>query len=461
MTIIIIKPKYFMVSKLLHFMGQYNTNTKFSHAIFGKLRIYFERSTKLFSPVNLLGSLFKNSKWTSFQTQNIKLVWLNDLIYTLLSILIFLFIVFNFKIFAGIKALVYKYTWNFSNHLLPNITYMFSLFIYLLSSVYCELCFSKQVDVKSTSFNLSKKKKIFNEDYFLYKTLLSWKSERIKNIDFFKNEFKRKLRLKKINSNSYLTKYNNYFFESNYTLNNNFYKEQTLNLNLEELNKLKNFNNDLIIKDNIIFKSNNLAKQQRWLTNNFMSSNKIIQDVNKHTLLKNFIENPLYQSNLLNVNIWSSTKLSALTNEATSLSSNNRLNKLISLNNTFSESQFYLNQRYSILNNLQSNLFLNKFQNQVNPKVLNNTINFNFLYTMLFNKNFNQNTLTYYPSFLFLKKNFYIDSGNTYSPLFYNLNTVDFLQKQDINLIINLNTTSIQKKDFFVNKNYSYNNYKI
>ena len=267
--------------------------------------------------------------------------------------------------------------------------------------------------------------------------------------------------MKKINSNSYLTKYNNYFFESNYTLNNNFYKEQTLNLNLEKLSKLKNFNNDLIIKDNIIFKSNNLAKQQRWLTNNFMSSNKIIQDVNKHTLLKNFIENPLYQSNLLNVNIWSSTKLSALTNEATSLSSNNRLNKLISLNNTFSESQFYLNQRYSILNNLQSNLFLNKFQNQVNPKVLNNTINFNFLYTMLFNKNFNQNTLTYYPSFLFLKKNFYIDSGNTYSPLFYNLNTVDFLQKQDINLIINLNTTSIQKKDFFVNKNYSYNDYKI
>jgi len=117
----------------------------------------------------------------------------------------------------------------------------------------------------------------------------------------------------------------------------------------------------------------------------------------------------------------------------------------------FSENQLYVKRRYNILNNLQS---------QVNPKVLNSTTSFNFLYTTLFNKNFNQSTLTYYPSFLFLKKNFYVDVNNNYPPSFYNLNTVDFLQKQDLNLIINLNSTSMQKKEFFVNKNYNYNNYK-
>ena len=419
-----------MVSKILHYIKQYNTNTKSFHSIFRKLRIYFERLTKLFSPVNSLVSLFKNLKWTFFQTQNTKLLWLNDLIYKLLSVLIFLFIVFNFKMFAGVKALVYKYTWNFSDHLLPNTTYIFSFFTYLLSSVYCELCFWKQVDIKSTPFNFSTKKN--------------------KCIDFFKNKFECKPYLKKINSNFHLVKYNNYFFEPNYTLN-----------------KLKNFNNNLIIKDNIIVRSGDLVKQQRWLTNNFISSNKIIYNENRHTLLKNFIENPLYQSNLVNVNIWSSTKLITLTNEANSLSNNNHLNKLISLNNTFSENQFYINQGCDTLNNpktiffkIYDYLFLDKLQSQVNPKVLNNTTNPNFLYITLLNKNFNQNTLTYYPSFLFLKKNFYVDLNNNYSPSFYNLNTVDFLQKQDLNLIINLNTTSMQKKEFFVNKNYDYNNYK-
>jgi len=39
-------------------------------------------------------------------------------------------------------------------------------------------------------------------------------------------------------------------------LSNSFYKEQILNLNLEKLNKLKNLNNNLIIKYNLIFRSN-------------------------------------------------------------------------------------------------------------------------------------------------------------------------------------------------------------
>ena len=66
----------------------------------------------------------------------------------------------------------------------------------------------------------------------------------------------------------------------------------------------------------------------------------------------------------------------------------------------------------------------------------------------------------YYPSLFFNKKTLYKSSNNSSLSLFYNLNTVDFLQKQDLNLIINLNTTSVQKKNFFFNKNYNCINYK-
>lgn len=453
-----------MLNRLLYYLNYFNTNPKFSHSVIGKLQIYFERASKLFSSINILGSLYKSSKWTSFQTQNIKLPWLKDWIYSVLQCVVFLLIIFNFKIFIWFKGLIYKLTWNFFNQLLPNFYYILSVCVGLLITTYDEIAFSQQIKVKQVPVNFLKKKKIFTDNYFFYKNMLSLKSspEQNKNINLLKKKVKHKLRTKKIVSILNKPIYSEYFFESSYVLKLKYSQEKTLNLNLENLNKLKNFNTDLVVKDNMIFQNNNLAKQQRWLTNNFMSSNKIIHNVNKHTLLKNFIGNPLYQSNLMNTSIWSSTKLESLTNETTNLTNNN-LNKLISLNNIFSDSQLYTNQRYNILNNLQSNLFLNKIQNKTNISAvnnLNNATNFTFLYTTLFYKNFNQNTLLYYPLPLLNKKFLHTNSKNTSLPLFYNLNTVDFLQKQDINLVINLNTTSTQKKNFFFNKNYNYINYK-
>ena len=453
-----------MLNRLLYYLNYFNTNPKFAHSVIGKLQIYFERASKIFSSINILGSLYKNSKWTSFQTQNIKLPWLKDWVYTGLQFVILLFIIFNFKIFIFFKGLIYKLTWSLFNDLLPNIYYVLSICICLLITVYDEKAFSQQVKVKQVPFNFSHKKKIYTDNYFFYKNMLSLKSspEQNKNIDLLKKKVKHKLRIKKIKSILDKPIHNEYFFESNYILNLKSNQEKTLNLNLEKLNKLKYFNRDLVVKDNMIFQNNNLAKQQRWLTNNFMSSNKIIYDTNKHTLLKNFIENPLYKSNLNNTSIWSSTKLENLTSETTNLTNNN-LNKLISLNNIFSDSQLYINQRYNMLNNLQSNLFLNKIQNQISSNItnnLNNTTNFTFLYTILFNKNFNQNIALYYPLLFFNKKPLLLNLENSNLSLFYNLNTVDFLQKQDINLVINLNTTSTQKKNFFFNKNYNCVNYK-
>ena len=454
-----------MLNKMLYYLNYFNTNPKFMHSIIGKLHLYFERTTKLFASINLLGSLYKSSKWVSFQTQNIKLPWLKDWIYSTITFLITLLIIFNFPIFAGMKALVYKYTWNLTHHLLPNIYYMLGIFICGLVTVYDNLTFSKQVKVKKVPFTFLKKKKIFTDNYFFYKNMLTLKStpEQNKNIDLLKSKIKRKLRIKIFLSTYYKPKNNNYFFESNYILTQKHIQEKTLNLNLENLNKLKNFNTDLVIKDNMVFQNNNIAKQQRWLTNNFISSNKIIHNTNKHILLKNFIENPLFQNNLLNTNIWSSSKLSSITNEVINLNNGNGLNKLISLNNVFSDSQLYTNQRYNVLNNLQSNLFLSKVKNQLsfdNISTKDNIKDFNFLYTSLFYKNFNQNMTIYYPSLFFNKKTLYKSSNNSSLSLFYNLNTVDFLQKQDLNLIINLNTTSVQKKNFFFNKNYNCINYK-
>ena len=142
---------------------------------------------------------------------------------------------------------------------------MFGIFICGLITIYDNLAFSQQVKKQKIPFTVLKKKKIFNDNYFFYKNMLTLKSspEQNKNIDLLKNKVKRKLRIKKMKSNLNKLKHTNYFFESSYILNQKYTQEKTLNFNLENLNKLKKFNKDLVVKDNIIFQNNNLSKQQR------------------------------------------------------------------------------------------------------------------------------------------------------------------------------------------------------
>lgn len=142
---------------------------------------------------------------------------------------------------------------------------MLGIFVSLLVGFYDNLAFSKQVKGQKIPFNVSKKKKIFTDKYFFYKSMLSLKlgPEQKKSIEILKQKMKEQLRKEKNTTSISKKKYNNYFFEYNYVLNQKSVQNKTLNLNLENLSKLKNFNTDLVIKDNIICQNNNLAKQQR------------------------------------------------------------------------------------------------------------------------------------------------------------------------------------------------------
>jgi hypothetical protein len=153
----------------------------------------------------------------------------------------------------------------FQDHILPHFHYILSIIIYLIFKIYNKLFFLQQVKVEKKTLTFSKKKKIFTDNYFFYKSILSFKpsSKSQKEIDLLKNQIKSKLRTEKIKLVCNKSKFHNYFFESNYTLTQKLIKDKTLNLNLESFNKLKNFNKDLIIKDNTVFHNNQLIKQQR------------------------------------------------------------------------------------------------------------------------------------------------------------------------------------------------------
>jgi hypothetical protein len=135
------------------------------------------------------------------------------------------------------------------------------------------------------------------------------------------------------------------------------------------------------------------------------------------------------------------------------------MNNLVGLYNVYGDSQFFLNQRYSILNSLSNNLFISQPQNNYDQGSFIPT-NSNTLNSVYFQKNFFQNTYLYYPTKSNFVSNSKINEASGSINPFYTLNIVDFLQKQDTILVLNLNTTSMKNNHFFFNKNESNHIYK-
>lgn len=120
---------------------------------------------------------------------------------------------------------------------------------------------------------------------------------------------------------------------------------------------------------------------------------------------------------------------------------------------------FFLNQRYSILNSLSNNLFISQSQNIYKTDTMVTTHS-NTLNSLYFQKNFFQNTYLYYPTKTSTSNNCKLPEVSESLNPFYTLNIVDFLQKQDTILVLNLNTTSMKNNKFFFNKNESNQVYK-
>jgi len=133
--------------------------------------------------------------------------------------------------------------------------------------------------------------------------------------------------------------------------------------------------------------------------------------------------------------------------------------------NTFSESQFFINQRYFFLNNLGNNLFTNKI---LPLKLINHVYesDFSSLIRLVFSKNFTNNTLLYYPLFSSNVQNidYFSHINLIYTQQiqsFYTLDFYDFLEKNNLVLLLNLNTTNTYDNRLCLNKNLRRNNFLL
>lgn len=87
--------KYF--DRIFNFFSTaYTNNSRFHHSTFGPLRIFFERNNKLKASVSNLGTVFRNSKWSDFKTQNIKISLIRSWFVKTLILALALFVILGF-----------------------------------------------------------------------------------------------------------------------------------------------------------------------------------------------------------------------------------------------------------------------------------------------------------------------------------------------------------------------------
>ena len=88
------------LNKILAYFNSIHTNTtKYNHSTVSQLQILFERGTKYKTTLLSLGSVFKNSKWTDFKSQNIKQTLVKD---GSILIIIVIFIFLSYCILLGL-----------------------------------------------------------------------------------------------------------------------------------------------------------------------------------------------------------------------------------------------------------------------------------------------------------------------------------------------------------------------
>ena len=434
-------------------------NTKFNNTFLSFLRIFFERNNKIEYSLNLIGNIYKNSKWTDLQSQNIKNFflkrWFLNFFYYIEYVSFFFFF-------------FYQYMQEF---IIFNIFYVCGSYFFFCKNFYY-INFLKTHNLIFFKYNNFNKK--YNK-FFLQKTLLYFKLLKIIKINpcskpclienyYNKIHFKQSLYINFLSNVSFLGEYYELFFlnERKYMLkkkhDTNFFSP----ISIREFFFFKNIQNDFMFFENIFLNKNNIAKQQRWLTHNFWNTNSNILDFNKNNLNKFFLQNSFWNFKLINSNVWTSAKFFNKEIEQLNFFSQYNENIYLNLFFRFNESQFFFNQRYFFNNNLNNNLVKNTFFLKNNHFINSNLIRLNIPRIKFYN-NFFQNKLIYYP--LFFKNSFsylyYSNNTKNYYTLqsFYSFNFYDFLQKNELMFIINLNTTTSQTNKWFFNKNFSLNNF--
>ena len=477
------------LSKLVnYFTSVYSNSPKFNNSLYHFLKLFYERSAKSHKSHSLLGNVFKNSKWTNYKIQNIKISFLNSFIrISLLSFVLLLFII-TYKqnvlllvellyntIYLLIRDILYDYVNLSISTVLVLIyffkTYIVNYYIYLLSP------FKKNDFKKGKPTKLrSKRKKLRTSDSA--STLSYYKNSNkidanhhntISSIFKIKNQL---YWLTKTNNNLYSSLTNAFHLNSKLILLNN-HKSHNLNyiynlksrsnsvgLNLTKTENLNistnvNYNKhiskkfyDVTTFDTILNSSLNILKQTRWLTKNLLVSDKFILHTNFFTEYKKIVGTNTTLSNLSNVNVWASSNITKNANTQRIIpalyhSKNLNFNNAQLINN-FDESRLWLFKKIYFNTIIRNADVVTAFNNKSN---YNNTTSYN---NNLLHSDFIKKSISY--NLLFLdntigsKKTLDLNSfsgisnsGFTYNVLDYNLLTDDNIDNLINSFIVNTN----------------------
>lgn len=490
-----------------YYLSSYWNNSRTLSSMYSFLKIFFERNNKIDSTVSSFGNVFRNSKWSNMQVQNIKKLFIKQWLWFFCIIMLTLFYTITYTgVTLNASYLSFFYFKQTLNEFITNFYYLVGCVIYQLYLFISTLLVSnqqtnivstpqtpsfKQVSTNLPVNTLSSNNTNTNENlFFLQKTLSS-----LNNINFvestllLKDNSSTNLTINssftnKINflstslSNSTFTTPNSTLnTESSYTLsarlNPDFSNSLTLSTTLENLySNESSFKNDPMLTEGLTHNLNNIAKQQRWLTRNFWSNQNFVSDSNKITQAKTFIQNPLLSHSSIDSNIWLSNKLSGLETEKTSNTFNKLLPNydLLSVFNFFDTSRFFLNQRYSFLNQLPNQFITSSPNISQKSSAISNPETSTLKLTLvqsyfLRNLPFSTSLYSSNPSFLNNgpQAHSLINNSSTEGTIrnfFTPTSFTDLLQQGDLQALNTINASTNAASKLCLNRNYNNNNFK-
>ena len=384
-----------------YYLSSYWNNSRTLSSMYSLLKIFFERNNKIDTTVSSFGNVFRNSKWSNLQVQNIKKSFIKQWLSSALIISITFLLLFTYSdITLNLSYLTFFYLKQTLNELVTNCYYFIGCLLFQVYFRINNLFTSNQtltqvnnlslnnnpspfkVSSKRTNLHTDNVSNVSSNLFFLQKTLplldtfrdtnlLSESTSSIKNDNHFQlsgsftNTIQQSTVLNSINTKSFNTcssSLSEFNFVLSTKLNSSFTNSLTLPTTLQDLyTNESSINNDPMVSETLTYGLNNIAKQQRWLTRNFWSNQNFVKDSNRITEAKSFIQNPLLSSSLIDTNIWISNKLLGSETENTS-SIFNQLSAnptLLPVFNAFDTSRFFLNQRYTFLNQLPNQVIVN------------------------------------------------------------------------------------------------------
>ena len=484
-----------------YYLSSYWNNSRTLSSMYSFLKIFFERNNKIDNTVSSFGNVFRNSKWSNMQLQNIKKLFMKQWLSFFSICVLFLLLTLTYTGTAlDISYLSVFYIKQTLNEFVTNWYYfigcvLFQLNYYLRTLFWGNQQFTttslphsltnlnlSEVSVRTTTYS-----KVNTNLFFLQKTLLNLNNLNPLPTLVTSNNLQT-LQLNATFNNQVvglsIPTFKPLGLTSEVLINENLYvlsthlnptlkTTLTVNTDLQTLyNKESGIAHDPMVTETLTHGLNNIAKQQRWLTRNFWSNQGFITDSNRITEAKKFIQNPLLSQTGTDSNIWLSNKLSGLETEKTT-SSFNKLTpntQLLSVFNFFDTSRFFLNQRYTLLNQLPNQFITSSAHTTSTGNLVNTQTTINLKSNLLqsyFIRNITFNTSLYNSSYTPNSNGLAVPSttdslsmSTKSHNIFVSTLFTDLLQQWDLQALSTVNASANTSNKLHLNRNYNPTNFK-